>query len=247
MSLAAKMAEIYLKVDRFAKSKQITGGGPKFKYTPVEEIADALREAMGNRGIVMVPEEVEVLTSEAAGVTSSGNTIWRHVLRVVWHITDGTDSLRVASVGEANDASDKGANKAQTAARKYALIGAFQLSTGDDPDARHPEPAARRPGRSDWQGDPPPPRNGTVDVKARARELMGLAGDKTALTQALFSAGIGSSQFADEKTWERAQQIAREVAGQKPSAPPSADPDRGEPAPAEEPQVPGQTRLGGSL
>jgi hypothetical protein len=146
VSLAEKLARIYGDVDRFAKSKEITGSGPSFSYTPVEEIADDLRKRMGAEGIVMVPSNIEVVATEDAGTTKSGTTRWRHVISVDWTLTDGTDSLTVSSVGEAMDTGDKGMNKAQTAARKYALIGAFQLSTGDDPDNRHPEPAEyRRP------------------------------------------------------------------------------------------------------
>lgn len=174
MSLAEKLARIYQDVDRFAKSKQITGQGPSFSYTPVEEIADDLRKRMGAEGIVMVPSQIDVVATEDAGTTKSGTTRWRHVIRVDWTLTDGTDSLTVSSVGEAMDTGDKGMNKAQTAARKYALIGAFQLSTGDDPDDRHPEPAEYRPRRS------APARTGGGDggaiTEAQRRRLFAIAG-----------------------------------------------------------------------
>jgi hypothetical protein len=173
VTLAAKLARIYADVDRFAKSKQITGTGPSFSYTPVEEIADDLRKRMGAEGIVMVPSGIEVVASEDAGTTKSGTTRWRHIIRVDWTLTDGTDSLTVSSVGEAMDTGDKGMNKAQTAARKYALIGAFQLSTGDDPDDRHPEPAEYR--RQRPAPRPSAPGDAGVISEAQRRRLFAIA------------------------------------------------------------------------
>ncbi|PND71890.1 ERF family protein, partial [Escherichia coli] len=84
---------IYREVQRFEKTKAVTGQGPSYKYAPVEEIADALRVEMGKRGIVMVPSGAEVVASEDAGTTKSGTTRWRHIIRVTWTLTDGTDSL----------------------------------------------------------------------------------------------------------------------------------------------------------
>lgn len=196
MTLAAKLAEIYTEVDRFAKSKQVTGSGPSYKYTPVEEIADYLRTAMGARGVVMIPCHTEIHVSEDAGTTKSGTTRWRHIVKVEWQITDGSDSLMVSSVGESMDTGDKGMNKAQTAARKYALIGAFQLSTGDDPDRSHPEPAAYRH---------------KPDTGALARELIATAGDEGALVMALRGAGIKSTDLADEAKLAKARSIAEGI------------------------------------
>jgi hypothetical protein len=211
VSLAAKLAEIYVEVDRFAKSKKVTGTGPSYSYTPVEEIADYLRKAMGERGVVMVPSSTEVYASEDAGTTKSGTTRWRHIVRVDWTITDGTDSLSISSVGESMDTGDKGMNKAQTAARKYALIGAFQLSTGDDPDRSHPEPASYR--SRPKAPVPTAPKKGS-DTTALAQELMATAGkeNEAALLEALRGAGISSADLADEKTLAKARSLAEGVA-----------------------------------
>lgn len=199
MTLAQKLAGIYTDVERFAKTKRIQGQGPSFNYTPIEEIADELRKAMGKAGVVMVPSRVDVLASDEAGVTKGGATRWRAVIRVEWDLTDGTDHLTVTSIGEAIDTGDKSFNKAQTAARKYALIGAFQLSTGEDTDRQHPDPEDRaaRP-----------------TAASRARELMVTAGaaNKTALVDGLAEAGITSADLMDPGKWETAQAIALLVA-----------------------------------
>ena len=198
-ALVEKLAGIYADVERFAKTKAITGQGPSFKYTPIEDLADELRKAMGAAGIVMVPSRVDVLTNGEAGVTKGGATRWRAVVQVQWDLTDGQDHLTVTSIGEAIDTGDKSFNKAQTASRKYALIGAFQLSTGEDTDRQHPDPEDRaaRP-----------------TAAARARELLATAGkaNQKALVDGLAEAGIKSADLMDERKWEAAQAIALLVA-----------------------------------
>lgn len=199
MTLVEKLAGIYADVERFAKTKTVEGQGPKFNYTPIEAIADSLRQEMGKAGIVMVPSAVTVLSNGEAGVTKAGATRWRAVVQVTWDLTDGTDHLTVTSVGEALDTGDKSFNKAQTAARKYALIGAFQLSTGEDTDRQHPDPEDRaaRP-----------------TAASRARELLATAGkaNQKALVDGLAEAGIKSADLMDDKKWEAAQAIALLVA-----------------------------------
>jgi hypothetical protein len=66
----------------------------------------------------------------------------------------------VVVVGEGMDVGDKSGNKCMTAARKYAMIMAFNIETGLDPDdtpsqeqervpAAKPQPAPQQPARPD--------------------------------------------------------------------------------------------------
>lgn len=191
MTLAEKMAEIYKTVPRFEKSKQVQGGGPSYDYTPIEAIADWLRIEMGKHGIIMVPSKITPLVHEEAGVTRSGTSRWRYVMVVDWTITDGNYTLNVSSMGEAIDTGDKGSNKAQTAARKYALLGAFQLSTGaDDPDARHPDA-------------PKPPAE---VAKERADHLLSI-GPKAVVVAAMKDAGIKSADLHNDDVYDAAKGI----------------------------------------
>jgi hypothetical protein len=69
---------------------------------------------------------------------SGGRLSYHHVVKVVWHISDGRGNVKtVTSIGEAIDTGDKGAAKAFTQARKTAYLATFAMSTGDpadDPD-----------------------------------------------------------------------------------------------------------------
>lgn len=95
--------------------------------------------------------------------------------------------------------------------------------------------------------------DGAVDVTARARELKVLALNAEGLKPALAKAKIGLEDLADEKKWEKAQVVARELGDAAravmevdEASGRDADPDNGtDPAPA--PPTPGQTQLGAAL
>jgi len=58
-------------------------------------------------------------------------------MQYVFYAEDGSN-IEVVTVGEAEDSSDKAANKAMAAAYKYALVQLFCIPTSDDPDAHDP-------------------------------------------------------------------------------------------------------------
>ena len=59
--------------------------------------------------------------------------IVKMTMRII-NIDDSTQFIEVESFGRGLDAGDKGFGKASTYARKYALLNAYKLATGEDPD-----------------------------------------------------------------------------------------------------------------
>jgi hypothetical protein len=138
--LAAKIAYVAGQVARLPKTKEVSGDGARFRYTPVEDMAAAITGLCAELGLAMLPEAVDPL-SEGADWRDPDparhRTRWRYLYRVTWLVTDGNEQLRVQTMGEALDWSDKASNKAQTGARKYLYTMLFHLQTGDDPDREH--------------------------------------------------------------------------------------------------------------
>ncbi len=153
--LARKLAFVSATVARLPKTRQAPPQSGGYWFTPVEDMAAAITRLLGAVGVAMLPETVETL---AAGrdVQPQNDDPRRHyfLLRITWHITDGNESLRIQSTGEAADWGDKGSNKAQTAARKYAYVTAFHLQMGDDDTDRHApgDGGEARPARSGGGG-----------------------------------------------------------------------------------------------
>lgn len=144
-SLYTKIAEIAAGLHRFAKTERVDGKAG-YRFTDVNAMADEIRPAMAERGIVMFPQAVDVVECREYVRQKNGrdgayeSVQWRTVLRVTWCVTDGTERITLESVGEALDTSDKSANKAQTASRKYAMIGLLNITTGDEPDPDYSRP-----------------------------------------------------------------------------------------------------------
>lgn len=132
--LHAKLAEVMEEADRIPKNGQYQGQGA-FKYVMVGDAADAIRKALGIRGISMLPSAVEVI-SEAEHATKSGGTMSTVTIRTTWTLVDGEtgEQATIQSIGTGADSGDKASPKAQTNAMKYALLMGFLLSTGDDPE-----------------------------------------------------------------------------------------------------------------
>lgn len=132
--LHAKLAEVMAGADRIPKNGTYSGQG-SFKYVLVGDAADAIRKALGERGVSMLPSAVEVV-SEAEHATKSGGTMTTITIRTTWTLVDGEsgETATIQSIGTGADAGDKASPKAQTNAMKYALLMGFLLSTGDDPE-----------------------------------------------------------------------------------------------------------------
>ncbi len=136
--LASKLSEVMAAVGYVPKNG--TNARQGYKFAAASDVADAVRGELAARHVSLVPETVEHLLHDTRP-TSSGGTMFVDTLRVTWRATDG-DSGETAtwqSVGTGEDSSDKAVYKAMTGALKYGLLLAFQIPTGDDPEADQPQ------------------------------------------------------------------------------------------------------------
>lgn len=132
--LAKAMCEVMSRVSYVQKDKQMMGGG-SYKYVSVEAVIDSLRPAMVDVGLILLPVAVEPLTIESFE-GKNGGRMNRTQVKYTFAMLHGEsgEQMPVVVIGEAIDVGDKSSNKAMTAARKYALIMAFNIETGIDPD-----------------------------------------------------------------------------------------------------------------
>jgi len=107
----------------------------KYKYATESDVAEKVREALSEQNVIMLPDIVEHSTREHKN--RSGNSEYIATVKVKFTFLDGDsgESLEIHSVGEGQDTGDKAIYKALTGAQKYALMKAFMIPTGDDPEA----------------------------------------------------------------------------------------------------------------
>ena len=130
--LLKKMVEVYKQVQYIQKR-----GHNKFhnyKYATEADVNEKVREELSERGIIMMPGIVnkELRTT----ITKSGNTEYIYRVDMEFNFMDSEtgESLVVPMSGEGQDVGDKAIFKAISGCQKYALMKAFMIPTGDDPE-----------------------------------------------------------------------------------------------------------------
>lgn len=131
VKLAAKIAKVMEAVGYVSKTG--TNSAMGYKFVQASAVADKVREQLVKFNVSMTPTNIDVISD---GVTPSGKQTLM-TLRFTWTLTDGDsgETLSFQSVGTGADMGDKAAYKAATGALKYALLTAFLIPTGDDPEA----------------------------------------------------------------------------------------------------------------
>ena len=122
--------------------KNMTVGKGNYAYKAVQDIDVTLevKQAEAKYRLVSIPIKQELVKSEIVRVVKDGGgeaiqymDIVKMTLRIV-NLDNTAEFVDVESFGRGLDPGDKGFGKASTYARKYALLNAYKIATGEDPD-----------------------------------------------------------------------------------------------------------------
>ena len=112
----------------------------KYNFRGIEDAYNALQPALIKNGVIVVPNVVKSEREERK--SKNGGLIIYTVLTVeftFFAVEDGS-SVKAVTIGEGMDTSDKSANKAMSAAFKYAVFQVFVVPTEMiDPERDHHE------------------------------------------------------------------------------------------------------------
>jgi hypothetical protein len=152
----AQLAAIMAAVDAVGKERRNSGQG--FDFRGIEDVMDALHPVFAEHKVFILSEVLEEKTEERS--TMKGGSLIYRVLRVKVSYVSGEDGSResVVVVGEGMDSGDKAANKAMSAALKYALTQTLILPYGqvdgdaDTPPESKPRAAAGAPEKASAEG-----------------------------------------------------------------------------------------------
>lgn len=143
MNLYKKMMMISQELGVVAKSLNIKAGYGAYKAVSEGDILSAVKPLEAKYGIYSYPAKRVVI---ASGTLQGQNPkLWERIettYRFV-NIDKPEEFLEVTSFGDGIDSGDKGPGKAMTYADKYALMKAYKIVTGDDPDQWASEPLGR--------------------------------------------------------------------------------------------------------
>ncbi|MDM7320470.1 ERF family protein [Streptomyces sp. P17] len=136
--LLKKLVEITAKVERIPKNGW--NDRQKYHYALESDIKDVVRKEMSERGLVLVPSELNRVVSVIN--TKSGGQQQIVSLEIEYTIYDAETGEKITfrGYGDGQDSGDKAVYKAKTGALKYALTNLFMIPTGDDPEAAGGKP-----------------------------------------------------------------------------------------------------------
>ena len=142
MNIYEKMLEATKRVGVVVKNLSVeTGGGRAYKAVSERDILDAVKPIEIELGIYSYPLKRETVESEILeSETKNGKrtTFYTH-LKTIYrfvNVEKPEEYIDITSYSVGLDSGDKGDGKAATYGDKYALMKAYKISTGDDPDQK---------------------------------------------------------------------------------------------------------------
>lgn len=145
MNIYEKMSEITAELQTVGKNLTVGEGKNKYKAVSERDILDAVKPIEAKHGVYSYPYSREVLesnmleTATQYGVKTTFMSRIKTVYRFV-NIEKPDEFIETTTFAEGIDSQDKGSGKAMTYGDKYALMKAYKISTGDDPDQTASEP-----------------------------------------------------------------------------------------------------------
>ena len=141
LNLYQKIQAVSNEVRNITKDMTVGTGNYSYKAVSDLDVTLAVKDAEKKYKIVSIPVKQELLNSEVIRIQKKNNeegltyvdTI-KMTVRII-DIEDTSQFIEVESFGKGIDTGDKGFGKASTYARKYALLNAYKIATGEDPDA----------------------------------------------------------------------------------------------------------------
>lgn len=139
MNIFEKMSNITNEIEKISKNLTVGEGKSSYKAVGEADVLKAVRELEYKYRVYSYPCYREILEStmyttsnnygEKNNIFSRIKTVYRFV-----NIDKTDDFIETTTFAEGIDSQDKGSGKAMTYADKYALMKAYKIITGDDPD-----------------------------------------------------------------------------------------------------------------
>lgn len=150
MNLYKRMSAITNEITRVAKNLSVGEGTGSYKAVGEADVLAAVRPAEEKFGVYSYPLEREIVESAVLSTVGyNGKEKKMQFLRVrtvyrFVNIDKPEEHIDITTYGDGVDTQDKAPGKAMTYGDKYALLKAYKIITGEDPDQTKSEDMARK-------------------------------------------------------------------------------------------------------
>jgi hypothetical protein len=153
MNIFEKMSEATTRINTVAKNLSVQAGKTSYKAVGEADVLAAVKPIEAELGIYSYPYSRRVIESGEIvnQSTYNGQTTERKQLflrlETVYRFVNTekpSEYIDIATYGDGVDTQDKAPGKAMTYSDKYALLKAYKIQTGDDPDQTGSEPLVKR-------------------------------------------------------------------------------------------------------
>lgn len=146
MNIFEKMLRITSEIKNVNKNLDVGVGKNSYKAVGEADVLSAVKQLEDKYKVYSYPCKREIVDrdifqtkKEYNGNVTEGNQVFLRLettYRFV-NIEEPTEWIEVTSYGDGIDTQDKAVGKAMTYADKYALMKAYKIISGDDPDQEH--------------------------------------------------------------------------------------------------------------
>lgn len=140
MNIYEKMIEATKRIATVAKNLEVeTGYNKSYKAVSEADVLAAVKPVEAELGIFSYPYHREVVDSGVITSKTKNGEVNRLFMRVAVryrfvNAEKPEEYIDITAYGDGVDSQDKAPGKAMTYADKYALLKAYKIQTGDDPD-----------------------------------------------------------------------------------------------------------------
>ena len=143
MNIFEKLARISAEIERVSKNLSIQAGKESYKAVGEADVLYAVKPLEEKYGVYSYPSKREIVDSNIFTKTSTYNGQTRETTQLFMrlkttyrfvNIEKPEEFIEIDTYGDGVDTQDKAPGKAMTYADKYALLKAYKVTTGDDPD-----------------------------------------------------------------------------------------------------------------
>lgn len=139
LNLYQKIQKVSIEIMNLEKDMNVGQGSFSYKAVSDNQVTLAVKRAEEKYGLISIPIKQELISSEVVKSQKGDKESLTYVDNIKMtvrfiNLENTEEHIDIESFGKGIDSGDKGFGKASTYARKYALLNAYKIATGEDPD-----------------------------------------------------------------------------------------------------------------